>query len=192
MVTKHTLLALFSVAWMIPSYAAVEDKPRLSPNGQSEKNILEDKRVARLITPQNNLRAVYDPTGKTNTLGGDRLGSYAILEAADLRSLRSINIFKNEYQGLGAKDFLVGLEERTQKRILLTGNLIVKYASGTNLESIKSGLSLRLVKDFPAIQTVFFEVLDLGSLAEIESSLRQNSHVLDVRMEKLQYGKRPR
>lgn len=192
MAIRRIILAVCCCTWIIGSHAATEETPRLSPYKFSGSSAFGGELDESMVTPDASLRAVYDPNGEMKSVASERLGSFAIVDASELVSFRSNEVSNVQTSDIRARDFWVGVDRRTQKRVLLTGNLIVKYSSGLNPEAIENLYSLRMVKDFPAIKTAFFEVLDHGSLANIEKSLRSNSNVLHLRMEQVHLGKMAR
>lgn len=120
------------------------------------------------------------------------MGNFLVVGPSELRTIRSMDITTERSADLVAKDLYVGLDERNGERVLLTGNIIVKYLPDFDIEAVQGDDTLSLVKNFTAIRTAFFEILDHGALREIERSLRQNPSVVNVRMEQVQLGKRAR
>ncbi len=189
---KTILLFFFCSIWITNSQASLDSRDRLSPYSQGLADRFGEGSNHGAITLEKELRAVYDPNNEAAAVRGDRLGRFSLIKEPNLHSLRSSLNFSNSIQDLRGKDFLVGFDGRSQRRVILTGNLIIKYTPNLNLDSIQSNYPIQLVKDFPKIKTAFFKVLDSESLPEIERSVGQEPHVLNVRMEQLQFGKRAR
>ena len=188
-----TILLFFSCSiWITSAHASIDSRDRLSPYSQGLADRFGEGSNGSAITLEKEFRAVYDPNNEAAVVGGDRLGRFSLVKLPNLQSLRSSQNYASDIQDLRAKDFLVGFDGRTKQRVILTGNLIVKYTTNLNLNSFQSNYPLQLVKDFPKIKTAFFKVLDSESLPEIERSVGQEPHVLNVSMEQLQYGKRTR
>ena len=189
---KTILLFFFCCTWITNTQASFDGRDRLNPYSQSIAERFGEDSNSGAITLEKEFRAVYDPNNEAAVVGGDRLGRFSIIKAPNLQSLRSSENHSSKIQDLEGKDFLVGLDGRSQQRVILTGNLIIKYTPSLNLDSIQSNYQLRLVRDFPEIKTAFFKVLHQESLVEVEKIVRQEPHVLNVRIEQLQYGKRTR
>ena len=190
--TRRLVSALIFAVVACPSSAITDVEERLSPYDQLDGPVSNDVNRDRLITPLSGLRAIYDPSGTVKADASNRMGNFLVVGPSELRTIRSMDITTDRSADLVAKDLYVGLDERNGERVLLTGNLIVKYLPDFDIEAVQGDDTLSLVKNFPAIRTAFFEILDHGALRDIEKSLRQNPSVVDVRMEQVQLGKRAR
>ena len=172
--------------------ATTEPEGRLSPYNRSPMASSIEGPLEAKIKIQTGLRAVFDPVNEASVIESNRLGRFSVLETQSLSALRARQSYGEQGQRLSRQEFLVGLNEETRQRVLLTGNLIVKYASGLNLESLQNTYSLLLVKDFPEISTAFLEVRDNQSLITVRRNVSREPDVVNVRLEELHFGKRSR
>ena len=174
------------------SSAVASENYRLSPYDRTLEEAFTETDAFRPISILPALRAVYDPLKMSNVSETERLGKFAVVSAKEIDLVRAALVSTDQNDGTQNTEYFVGVDQKTQKRVLLTGNLIIKYSPVFDVNSAESVYPIQLIQDFPAIQTAFFRVSDEGALGNIQDGLRRNPGVIYAKMERIHIGKRAR
>lgn len=192
MVIKSFSLTLLIGIGIACSNVVASENYRLSPYDRTSEEAITETDALRPISILPALRAVYDPHKISNVAETERLGKFAVVSAKEIDLVRTALVSTDQNDGTRNTEYFVGVDQKTQKRVLLTGNLIIKYSPDFDLNSAESVYPIQLIQDFPAIQTAFFRASDEGALGKIQDGLRRNPGVIYAKMERIHIGKRAR
>ena len=190
-IRQFSLTLLIGIGMVCSSVVASENY-RSSPYDRTSEEAITEIDAFRSISILPALRAVYDPLKISNVVETERLGEFAVVSAKEIDLVRAALVSTDQNDGTQNTEYFVGVDEKTQKRVLLTGNLIIKYSPDFDLSSAESVYPIQLIQDFPAIQTAFFRASDEGALGKIQDGLRRNPGVIYAKMERIHIGKRAR
>ena len=89
---------------------------------------------------------------------------------------------------LKATDFILAKVNSSERYVLLTGNISVKYKSGIDVNLLAQDYALSVSSHFPNIRRVYLRTNTAGNLQDLKKQLLLDSRVLKARLDMIDFN----